>query len=104
MKVGTGVDEKESNWAYVESFQLFQNYPNPFNPQTTIPFELQKQGAVQVRVYDMTGREVAMLVDKVMAAGSHNLTFDAKGLATGTYYYRLMFDGQTLTKRMLYVK
>ncbi len=104
VKVGTGVDEKESNWAYVETFQLFQNYPNPFNPQTTIPFELQKNGPVQVRVYDMTGREVAVLVDKVMPAGSHNLTFDAKGLATGTYYYRLMFDGQTITKRMLYVK
>ena len=104
VKVGTSVDGKESNWAYVETFQLFQNYPNPFNPQTTIPFELQKTGPVQVRVYDMTGREVATLVDKVMPAGSHNLTFDAHGLASGTYYYRLMFNGQTLTKRMLYVK
>ncbi len=104
VRVGTSVEGKESNWAYVETFQLHQNYPNPFNPQTTIPFDLQKTGPVQVRVYDMTGREVATLVDKVMPAGSHNLTFDAHGLATGTYYYRLMFDGQTLTKRMLYVK
>ncbi|NUO81462.1 T9SS type A sorting domain-containing protein [candidate division KSB1 bacterium] len=104
VRVGTSVEGKESNWAYVETFQLHQNYPNPFNPQTTIPFDLQKTGPVQVKVFDMTGREVATLVDKVMPAGSHNLTFDAHGLATGTYYYRLMFSGQTLTKRMLYVK
>jgi hypothetical protein len=104
INVGTGVDDKESNWVHVETFQLFQNYPNPFNPQTTIPFDLKSPGQVQVKVFDMMGREVATLVDQVMPAGSHNLVFDAKGLATGTYYYRLIFGGQTLTKRMMFVK
>ncbi|MGH7496090.1 MAG: T9SS type A sorting domain-containing protein [bacterium] len=104
VKVGTGVDDKESGWVHVETFQLFQNYPNPFNPQTTIPFELKNPGQVQVKVFDMTGREVMTLVDHLMPSGSHNLVFDAKGLASGTYYYRLIFSGQTLTKRMLFVK
>ncbi len=104
VKAGVGVDDKESNWVHVETFQLFQNYPNPFNPQTTIPFDLKNPGQVQVKVFDMMGREVATLVDRVMPAGSHNLVFDAKGLATGTYYYRLVFGGQMLTKRMLFVK
>lgn len=102
--VDTSVDGKESNWAYVETFQLHQNYPNPFNPQTTIPFELQKPGRVLVVVFDMMGREVKTLVDQVMPAGAHNLTFDATGLSTGTYYYRLKFDDQVVTKRMLFVK
>jgi DNA-binding beta-propeller fold protein YncE len=101
-RVSTSVEGKESNWAYVETFQLFQNYPNPFNPQTTIPFDLKNPGQVQIKVFDMMGREVATLVDKFMPAGSHNLVFDARGLASGTYYYRLIFGGQTLTKRMLF--
>ncbi len=104
MRVGTSVEGRESNWAYVETFQLFQNYPNPFNPQTTIPFSLQKQGRVQVVVFDMMGRQVATLVDQMMAPGNHNLKFDATGLATGTYYYRLKFENEVLTKRMLFVK
>lgn len=104
MRVGVSVDGRESNWAYVETFQLHQNYPNPFNPQTTIPFELQKPGRVLVVVFDMMGREVKTLVDQVMQAGAHNLTFDATGLSTGTYYYRLKFEDQVVTKRMLFVK
>jgi len=103
-RVGTGVEGKESNWAYVETFQLYQNYPNPFNPQTTIPFELKSPGQVRVIVFDMMGREVKTLVDSFMPAGSHNLVFDAHGLASGTYYYRLQSGGQTITKRMLFVK
>ncbi|HOX85030.1 MAG TPA: T9SS type A sorting domain-containing protein [bacterium] len=85
-------------------FELGQNYPNPFNPTTTIPFTLKNDGSVELTVFDITGRQVAKLVDDQMTAGSHSVTFDATMQATGMYYYRLNVNGQMLTKKMLFVK
>jgi len=103
-KTGTSVSGKESNWVHVETFQLFQNYPNPFNPQTTIPFELRQAGQVQVKVFDILGREVMTLVDGQMSAGRHDVVFDARSLASGTYYYRIKFGDRVQTKPMLLLK
>lgn len=71
------------------SFKLGQNYPNPFNPSTTIPFRLDHSSRVALRVYDVLGREVAVLVDGFLKAGEHAFEFDATGLASGTYVYVL---------------
>lgn len=68
---------------------LAQNYPNPFNPSTRIDFNITRQVRVRMNVYNILGREVAVLVDKEMAPGAYNVVFDAKDLATGTYFYRL---------------
>lgn len=85
-------------------FSLAQNSPNPFNPTTTIAFTLPSSGQVKLTVYNMTGQEVARLVDGYMAAGSHNAVFGGEGLASGVYFYRIVAGGHTATKRMLLIK
>ncbi len=85
-------------------FALQQNYPNPFNPQTTIPYSLARKEHVQLEVIDITGRHVATLVDEVQQAGTHYAQFDASGLASGIYLYRLRSGMQTQTGRMSLVK
>lgn len=71
------------------SFRLFQNYPNPFNPVTTIAYELPGWSNVRLSVFDMLGREVAVLVDERMDAGAHETRFDGSTFASGVYLYRL---------------
>lgn len=84
---------------------LHQNYPNPFNPSTVIKYQLAKTSLVQLEIFDVAGRKVAVLVDGVVkSAGSHQITFDASGLASGMYFYRLQAAGQTFTQKMMLVK
>lgn len=99
----TGVIKVE-NGEVVRNYSLLQNYPNPFNPTTTIPFTLAKRGFVELKVYDIQGREVMTLVSETMDQGRYNVPFDATGFATGTYFYRLKVDGQLMTKSMTLVK
>ena len=66
-----------------------QNYPNPFNPETVIRFEMPEAGYVRLVVYDAMGREVVRLVDQRLHAGTHSVTWDASGLPSGAYLYRL---------------
>ena len=70
-------------------FTLEQNFPNPFNPGTTIRFSLPHKTGASLRVFDLLGREVALLVDQEMAAGTYKVPFDGKHLSSGVYYYRL---------------
>jgi hypothetical protein len=85
-------------------FRLEQNYPNPFNPSTQIQFTLRTSNIARLSVYDILGREVAVLVDGLMPAGAHQVTFDASGLASGIYMYRLQSGGQSITRRMILIK
>ena len=71
------------------SFALHQNYPNPFNPSTTIVYDVAENTHVRLSVFDATGREVAVLVDRDQAASAYTVTFDATDLSTGMYFYRL---------------
>lgn len=90
---------------YVPSeFSLFQNYPNPFNPVTNIKFDIPKAGNVSLKVFDITGKEVAELVNENMQAGSYNYDFDASGLASGVYFYRVTSGSYTNIKKMVLVK
>ncbi len=82
-------------------FSLYQNYPNPFNPGTTIGFDIPIAGFVTLKVFDLLGREVAMLVNEEMQPGSYERVFHAKGLASGVYFYRLQTPTITLTRKML---
>lgn len=85
-------------------FRLGQNYPNPFNPSTQIPFELPERGIVHMKVFDILGREVAILVNGVMDAGKHSAGFDGSHLSSGNYIVRLLAGGDVMTARMMLVK
>ena len=87
-----------------ETFKLYQNYPNPFNPTTVIKFEVRGSGLVSLKVYNVLGQLVKTLVDKVESPGSHAVTFDAAGLASGVYFYRLAAGSYLMTKKMLLLK
>ena len=86
------------------SLALGQNYPNPFNPSTTVDYMLTKSGRVRLAVFDLRGREVAVLADGVASAGSHSASFDALHLDSGVYFYRLESEGKMLTRKMLVMK
>jgi hypothetical protein len=86
------------------AFGLDQNYPNPFNPTTNIGYRVEGSGSVRLAVYDMLGREVAVLVNDTKAAGKYNVEFNAKGLASGVYTYRLQAGQQVESKRLVVVK
>jgi hypothetical protein len=85
-------------------FNLGQNYPNPFNPSTVINYQLSKASQVTLNVYDILGREVAMLVNKLQGPGHYSVDFDAIALPSGVYYYRLTTDGNTSVKKMVLLK
>ncbi len=86
------------------AFDLSQNYPNPFNPTTNITFTLKQKEAVKLAVYDALGKQVASLLDETRNAGEYTVTFDAKGLTSGVYYYKLSTGASSLTKKMLLMK
>ena len=86
------------------AYNLKQNYPNPFNPSTTIEFLLPKGGFVTLKVYNIMGSVVATLLENTLDAGTHSVRFNASGLATGIYFYRLITPGFDKAKRMLLVK
>jgi len=95
-------------------YALEQNYPNPFNPSTRINYSIQKKGFVQLKVYDVLGKQVATLVDGEQDAGKYEVEFSVKGgsasagnvisLASGIYFYRLTSGNVSQTKKMILVK
>lgn len=90
-------------------FSLLQNFPNPFNPETTIRFSIPASAVTgQVHsllvLYDVLGREVATLVNELKPAGDYSVRFDARGIASGVYYYKLSAGGFTQTKKMILAK
>ena len=85
-------------------FSLEQNYPNPFNPSTIIKFSIPEQSRVTLKIYDVLGREVRTLVNEVRNAGSHQVNFDASGLASGLYIYTINTDNFTSSKKMMLLK
>jgi CubicO group peptidase (beta-lactamase class C family) len=94
-----------------ERFQLYQNFPNPFNPSTSIQYTVagaRDQGSgisdVKLTVYDLLGREVALLVNEKRPAGTYTVHFDGSGLASGSYIYRLQADGFVQSRQFLLLK
>jgi hypothetical protein len=86
------------------AFELQQNYPNPFNPATTVSFVIDRPSLVSLKVFDMTGREVASLVHERKSPGAYAVSFDGSDLASGIYMVRLQADDRTRTRKMLLVR
>jgi glucose/arabinose dehydrogenase len=86
------------------NFVLGQNFPNPFNPSTVISYTLPRTMRIQLAVFNLLGQHVETLVDNVMERGLHRMTFDASGLPSGIYFYRLTAPGFTETRRMAVVR
>ncbi|NNE47497.1 MAG: T9SS type A sorting domain-containing protein [Rhodothermales bacterium] len=87
-----------------QAISLSQNYPNPFNPTTTFEYAINAPQRVQLHVYDLIGRRVATLVDGVQPANAYRVNFDAKDLASGTYFYRLETADKVMTRTMVLLK
>ena len=88
-----------------DNFTLSQNYPNPFNPGTTIKFGLTNETVVELKVFDAIGQEVITLINgEVLQAGNYNIKFNASGLTSGTYIYRLKAGESVLSKKMILLK
>lgn len=94
----------EGGVAIPERFTLRQNYPNPFNPATTISYDLPSRAFVDLRVYDILGKEVAKLWSGVQDAGSHSVPFDASGYPSGVYFYRLSAGEFEAVKKLLLLR
>lgn len=93
------------DWSiFPETFELRQNFPNPFNPQTTIKYVLNQSTPVKLTVFDASGKVIANLVDEKQKAGVHQVQFNADGLASGIYYYRLQTSQKTAVKKMVLMK
>lgn len=86
------------------SFALEQNYPNPFNPNSNIRYQISEFRYIKLAVYDLLGREVAVLVNERKAPGKYEVNFDGSNLAGGVYFYRLQAGDFTQTKRLLLLK
>jgi len=85
-------------------YNLLQNFPNPFNPSTMIDYTIAKNEQVQIKVFDLIGREIVTLVNEMQVPGSYNVTFNAKNLSSGIYFYRISAGSFTDVKRMVLVK
>jgi len=101
--INSGTAVAENNAAPV-GFTLGQNYPNPFNPATTIDYSLPVRSHVKLSVYNVLGQQVALLVNETRDAGNYNITFDAAGLESGVYLYKLEAGDYSRTEKMLLVK
>ncbi|HAW80501.1 MAG TPA: hypothetical protein DCX27_12800 [Balneola sp.] len=85
-------------------FALSQNYPNPFNPSTLIRYDIPVASKVEISVYDALGRRVSVLLDAYKSPGSYDLRFDASGLNSGIYFYRIEAGGFVKTRKMTLIK
>ena len=90
--------------ALPEEYSLSQNHPNPFNPSTTIEFALSEAGEVILTIFDINGREIERLAEGYFQGGYHSLTWDARGLSSGIYFYRLSTKNFVQTKKLMLLK
>ena len=109
--IATSIDEKESK-EIPTKFALSQNYPNPFNPRTTIKYSIPEEVISQkskvknviLKVYDILGREVAVLVNEVQKPGYYEVEWDASNQPSGVYFYRITTGNYAATKKMILIK
>ncbi len=98
--LGNAVD----NVAVIDGYKLSQNYPNPFNPTTDIQFTMPASGKAKLTIYNVTGQQVAKLIDGTVAQGTHTVRFDAQNLPTGVYFYKFQTENFESVKKMALMK
>jgi photosystem II stability/assembly factor-like uncharacterized protein len=96
--------EEETSESQPAEFLLSQNYPNPFNPSTKIKYKIANTGFVNLKIYDVLGKEAATLINKEMQVGSYEVEFDASGLPSGIYFYKLKVGSFVETKKMVLLR
>jgi len=101
---GVPSDVKQVKPGVVYQYQLYNNYPNPFNPSTKIKYDVERDSKVQVRVFDILGREVATLVNQRQVAGSYEVQFNASTFSSGVYFVRMDAGGFVKTQRIMLIK
>jgi len=95
---------EDENYFIPTEYVLYQSYPNPFNPSTTIKYSLPNSDVVSLKVFDILGREVTVLLDEYKTAGTHAVEFNASGLASGVYFYQLRAQSFVETKKMVLLR
>ncbi len=85
-------------------FELYQNYPNPFNPMTNFKFQIPKSGLVNLKVYDILGNEIEILLSKQLNPGTYEVSFNASQYPSGVYFYTLRYDGYFESRKMILIK
>ncbi len=104
-KEGNTITIRDPEYADLpKSVKIYQNYPNPFNPETNINFDLPRSAFVELSVYDITGRKVQTLAAQDFRLGSYSIPFNAQGLSSGVYFYRLKINDEVFTKKMTLLK
>jgi hypothetical protein len=100
----TSVAGSERRHAAPDAFVLEQNFPNPFNPSTSIQYYVPRSGSVRIEIFDVTGMVVDVLVDAPVSAGDHLVRWECGGRASGTYFYRILFEGTSRTRSMILLR
>ena len=95
---------EQTNLGLPTTFRLEQNYPNPFNPSTTIEFALVERSSVKLKVFDVTGKEVAILVNESLVPGTYKVTFEANRLPSAIYFYRIEAGRFLQIKKLMLLK
>ena len=98
------VGVKDISKQYPAGFVLKQNYPNPFNPSTKISFEIPYSGNVTIKIFDLLGREIKVLLDEYKQRGTYTIDFDASEISSGVYFYRLKSNNFSSTKKMILLR
>lgn len=100
----TSVKDDDDGLSTPYSFALGQNYPNPFNPSTEIKYSIAKSSMISLKIYNVLGMEVAILVNEVKNPGNYSVSFNGKNLSSGVYFYRLISDKNEIVKKMCLIK
>ena len=87
-----------------EIYKLYDNYPNPFNPYTKIKFDLPQKDYVKLIIFDITGKEIAVLVNQLLGAATYEINWNASNYPSGIYFYRIMTNSFSFTKKMVLIK
>lgn len=99
----TGVDDRNSN-VLPQQFKLYPNYPNPFNPVTRIGYSINQASHVSLKIFNILGQEITMLVNELQYPGEKTVTFDATNLPGGMYFYRLTTGSRVEVRKMVLIK